>query len=377
MLKSLFQNIKIEVTEIMIRLILFKILWILSAFHSFVKGQTKDSLVIYKEYVDTKIAYQLFELKHGHYIKTDNVNMHYLTWGDSTKQPIVWIHGTNGNAYELYEIADSMVSMGLYVIAIDFYGHGETPIPSKQVSLYHVADDINYLLNALKLKTTIIGGWSRGGSIATAFYDTYPEKVLGIVLEDGGSVAWDTKNHKKSIDSLTNEFTRNYVNYSPSGSYKSEYDLFKRVYKYHSKKPSFHRTIFTIYSALKKDTQDKYTLNPRLANFISEQSAKDLLMVVHRPFAAESLFGASTHLLYPKIIYRNLRIPMLILDPVSADDWFDFEEENRQLKNEHPEWITHIVYPNTGHAVKEEHTSAFLNDLGKFLRKHKLLYKQE
>ncbi|NHQ68944.1 alpha/beta fold hydrolase, partial [Elizabethkingia miricola] len=96
------------------------------------------------------------------------------------------------NAYELYEIVEQLVQLNLHVIAVDYFGHGFTSIPQKDVSIYDVADDIKFLLDKLKIKKAIIGGWSRGGSISTAFYNAYPELVQALILEDGGSVAWDS-----------------------------------------------------------------------------------------------------------------------------------------------------------------------------------------
>src|SRR6185369_12437024 len=90
---------------------------------------------------------------------------------------------------------------GYYILAIDYYGQGLTKIPAKQVSLYHVADDIKFLLDALKIKRAVIGGWSRGGSVSTAFYDAYHSCVMALVLEDGGSAAWNVNAHKMKIDS--------------------------------------------------------------------------------------------------------------------------------------------------------------------------------
>ncbi len=159
----------------------------------------QDSLFFLK----TKAEFAKFEQAHDHYIQTDNVKMHYLTWGKPTGTPIVWAHGTGSNAYEMLGFADSLVKKGCFVISIDYYGHGFTPIPDKEVSLYHVADDIKFLLDHLKIKKAIIGGWSRGGSISTVFYDAYPDRVLGLILEDGGSAAWVCNDHKESIDSFT------------------------------------------------------------------------------------------------------------------------------------------------------------------------------
>jgi alpha-beta hydrolase superfamily lysophospholipase len=85
---------------------------------------------------------QQFEKAHGHFVQTKNTNMHYLTWENASGIPLVWAHGSFTNAYELLPIADSLVKAGYFIIAIDYYGHGQTLIPRHEVSLYDVADDI-------------------------------------------------------------------------------------------------------------------------------------------------------------------------------------------------------------------------------------------
>lgn len=309
-----------------------------------------------------------FEQEHGHWIQTPNVNMHYLTWGKQSGTPLIWSHGTFGNAYEMYGIADNLVEAGYYLIAIDFYGHGLTNIPAKEVSLYHVADDIKFLMDDLKIKKAIIGGFSRGGSITTAFYDSYPDKVKALVLEDGGSVAWDVNGHKKPSEEMANEFINNYRSRSPAPEYDSELEAFTRLYGNNGKKPDFRRIAFTFLNRLKLNGNGKWQMNPGVDDLVCERTAEQLIAAVHRPYAANNMFGASTHLIYPKMIYRNLDVPMLIFDPVSDNDWFDFEKENALLQQSHPDLIVHKIYKNTGHAVKMDRPHEFITDMAAFMK---------
>ena len=59
----------------------------------------------------------------------------------------------------------------------------------------------------------------------------------------------------------------------------------------------------------------------------------------------------------PKIIYRNLHVPLRIIDPTSPDDLFPFEKDNAALQQQHSKFITHKIYPNTGHNVHYETVS--------------------
>lgn len=309
-----------------------------------------------------------FERSHGHWVLTPNVNMHYLTWGKRSGTPLIWSHGTFGNAYEVYGVADSLVAAGYYLIAIDFYGHGLTKIPEKEVTLYHVADDLKFLMDDLKIKKAVIGGFSRGGSIATAFYDSYPEKVIALALEDGGSVAWDVNVHKKPSEEMASEFINNYKNNKPAPEYNTEIEAFTRLYNNNGKKPDFRRIAFTFLNRLKLNRNGKWQMNPDVDDLVCERTAEQLITAIHRPRAANNTFGASTHLVSPKIVYRNLDVPMLIFDPVSEGDSFDFGKENALLQQSHPDLVIHKVYQNTGHAVKMEHPQEFVRDMTEFLK---------
>lgn len=92
----------------------------------------KQEPIDFKSRFDLAVAeYQKFESDHGHYIQTPNVNMHYSTWGNPKDSPLVWVHGSYQNSTEILEIVDRLVAAHIYVIAIDYYGHGLTNIPDK------------------------------------------------------------------------------------------------------------------------------------------------------------------------------------------------------------------------------------------------------
>lgn len=186
-----------------------------------------------------KIEFANFEKTHGHFIETKNVRMHYLTWGSPSAIPFIWSHGSFTNSYELLNIADSLVEAGYYVIAIDYYGHGQTAIPDHEVSLYHVADDIKFLMDKLKIKRSVIGGWSRGGSIATAFYDAYPASVLGLILEDGGSVSTNIYYHKMDSANLIKRIKEIFKERLVDTAYATEFDAYYANYDNNEKGSQF------------------------------------------------------------------------------------------------------------------------------------------
>ena len=325
----------------------------------FCQGQNVEGL-----FETSKIAYLKFEKEHGNFIQTPRVKLHYLSWGDPTHKPLIWVHGSYSNAYEFYSFANSLSKEGYFIIAIDYFGHGLTPIPAKSYTIYDLADDIKFLLDFLKIKKTIIGGWSRGASIATAFYDSYPELVSGIILEDGGSVPWLTKDHQVPVDSLPAIFENIGQGFPQNDAepYESQISAVSNLTDFTDEGRAFFS-----FAAVKQLPSGKWIDNPELAKYMGEESVKDILKLIYEPFGSPHVFSASTVLLNPPIVYRNLNVPVLLLDPISDPDPFPFEKANAKLKEDHLELITHRIYPNTSHGLKFQRPEEFLKDLRSFL----------
>ncbi|RYY06160.1 MAG: alpha/beta hydrolase [Sphingobacteriaceae bacterium] len=328
---------------------------------------TKEKKDISELYQEAKIQFINFEKLHGHFIQTKNVKMHYLTWGNPENIPLIWSHGSLLNAYELYDVADKLAKAGYYIIAIDYYGHGLTPIPNHEVSLYNIADDIKFLMDKLKISKAVIGGFSRGGYISSAFYDAYPNYVLGLVLADGGSVSSNTHYHQMDTSAIKNQFKYldDKTSFPWDSTYTSEFDAYKSLYDQTEKGNQFKTLIL-----IKKNKFGKYGIYEGLNNFFYMNSSQNFSDLIYRPTKAP-LFAASMVMMEPKIIYRNLKVPVLILDPISKNDPFPFEKENQALQKQHSDLIKHVTYPNIEHNIIYAEPEKFTEDLIDFLKQVK------
>ncbi|WP_439490743.1 alpha/beta fold hydrolase [Algoriphagus sp.] len=313
------------------------------------------------KYEQARLEFEKFEQGHGNFIETPNAKVHYLTWGDPEDLPIMWIHGSFTNAYEIKDLADSIVQEGYYLIAIDYYGHGLTPIPAHEVSLYHVADDILEVLNHENIDQAVIGGWSRGGYIASAFYDAYPERVKALILEDGGTVGINT--YYQSLDEmelseLVNELFIDSVAYK---KFESEFEVYQEY------QDSSDRGVqFELLAWISQDKEGFWTIGPGIEELFHMQDPEQFLTNIKYP-SNSPLFARSMAMMEPQFIYRDLNVKLLILDPVSQDDLFPFEKNNQSLRDMHPDLITHNIYDDTGHNIHYEKPERFLRDVLMFL----------
>lgn len=310
------------------------------------------------QFIKDSTSYAAFEKEHGRYIQTPNVKMHYLEWGNPSHPTLVWVHGSYSNGTEITGMIDGFVKNNLHVIAIDYYGHGKTAIPTKEVSLYHVADDIKWLLEAKKIKSTYIAGWSRGGSIATAFYDAYPEMVKGIILIDGGAANWIRKRQLLSDDVINAAFEVNNKDYFPS---------LKALYQanYSDDYPQWNVYNFSFFGK----ENNGWTRNPYLQEWLQDDTIESQKRQFYKP-TTSSLFNQSTILMLPEIIYRNLKTKMLIIDPTRDDagGFFAYTDEYEKIKVLHPKLVTISQYPNATHGVIFQEPAKLQNDIIAFIK---------
>jgi pimeloyl-ACP methyl ester carboxylesterase len=334
-------------------------------YSSYSQDSLNKTINIRLRYDSAKVEFENYEKAHGDFIQTKNTKMHYLKWGNPKDTPLIWIHGSFTNGYELSSIANDIVKEGYYLIAIDYYGHGLTKIPKHEVSLYHVADDIKELLDFKKIKKAVIGGWSRGGIIATAFYDSYPDNVLGLILEDGGSVSTNTYYHKMSEVQLNERVSEIFKGKYSYSKYKSQFEAYKAFYDYNDK-----GTQFSLLAWITMDKDGLWSIGTGVEDLFNMKNETQFLDNILRPTKA-TLFGESLSIIEPKIVYRNLSVPMLILDPVSDTDIMPYENENQELSKQHPELIVYKKYNNTGHNIHYQKPKEFIEDLGEFIKKIK------
>jgi pimeloyl-ACP methyl ester carboxylesterase len=321
--------------------------------------QVENSNAVYKEIYDVSVAeYNAIESELGHYIETDNVVMHYSTFGDSTNTPLIWIPGTGSSSWELLSFRDSLEAMNLYVISVDYYGHGQTQMPKTEKSIYHIADDIHFLLTHLGIEKALVGGWSRGGYIASAFYDDYPKSVLGLMLVDGGSANGLAPRYEMDRDTLRAKYQEAKIPEELLKTYETKYEAFCAYVDTNSMESQSW-----ILDGLKIGLNGEWGYTTDIWPAVANESIESMLSSVESPTLAP-LMASSTYLLEPLVIYRNLSVPMIIIDPVSkGETWQNYTPGNTKLKNLHPELIVHSIYEDTYHAAHFQRPEWFLRDL--------------
>jgi pimeloyl-ACP methyl ester carboxylesterase len=166
-----------------------------------------------------------YERSHGRFVTVNGIRIHYVEWGDAKGIPLVWVHGSGSFAYELRNVVPRLVKAGYRVLSVESRGHGLTRVTDYDFGLNHSADDLIGLLDHLKIRAAVFGGSSMGGFVAAAVYDHYPNRVLGLLMSDGGT--WSPQ---WIYDRQTSEqIRRNLPDPIPPITGATEFEVFQRV----------------------------------------------------------------------------------------------------------------------------------------------------
>lgn len=122
-----------------------------------------------------------------HFIKTNNIDLHYIEYNPEGSPTLVLIHGLTANAHAF----DGLVSHGLCdtlrFISPDLRGRGLSSKPAFRYTLADHAGDILGLLDHLGIEKALLGGHSYGGLLSTYIAANYPDRVERLVILDAAA----------------------------------------------------------------------------------------------------------------------------------------------------------------------------------------------
>lgn len=314
-------------------------------------------------------TYEAIGHEHSHFAEVNGVRMHYLEWGDGKGMPLIWSHGYSSSAFELSQVGQALADAGFHVFSISYRGHGESQVADYNFSLAHIADDIAAFMKQKKLSCAVIGGLSMGGGVTTTFYENYPERAVAIVLEDGGADAVQLRDERvyevmkpmlATIAQQQNPFGKRYAD---------RFLVFRdivRVYLPNWQGEPMPEAVMPIFQSwIRRGEDGLWGMHIDHARLFGEgEAALDPAAGYKLP-----LLHQSWRRVYPLITYRNLSIPMLIIDPTGDDagPYGSFSPEYERLRAQHPALVQHVKYPDTNHAAHPRRPEWFVRDMKRLL----------
>ncbi len=140
--------------------------------------------------------------KVGRYVKTRGLNMYYEIYGQG--EPLLIIHGNGGSINNfLYQIP--YFAKMYKVILADSRAQGKSVDSGDSLSYEMMTDDLNALLDTLRLDSCYVIGWSDGGINGLLLAMRHPDKVKKLAVT--GANLWpDTT----AVDPFVYNWARGY-----------------------------------------------------------------------------------------------------------------------------------------------------------------------
>ena len=118
----------------------------------------------------------------------DGRQLGYLIVGEG--KPVVYFHGTASSRLEVLLLKKLAYASELQIIGIDRPGYGLSSFtPRRNFGAF--ANDVNFLVDHLRIKEFGVLGWSGGGVFALTYAAFFPKRVNRIVVVGSPALPFD------------------------------------------------------------------------------------------------------------------------------------------------------------------------------------------
>jgi len=116
----------------------------------------------------------------GGYAPVNGIKVYYEVYGKGT--PIVLLHGAFYTIDMNWGQLIPELSKTRKVIALEMQGHGHTPYSDRKLSITTLANDVEGVMDYLKIDSADVVGYSMGGSVAYQFAVQSPKRLRKLVI---------------------------------------------------------------------------------------------------------------------------------------------------------------------------------------------------
>jgi pimeloyl-ACP methyl ester carboxylesterase len=318
-------------------------------------AQTIDTARVRAAYSAVTAVRNDYERSHGRFVTVNGIRMHYLEWGEPNGVPLVWAHGSASSGYEIRAVAPRLVQAGYRVLAVDYRGHGLTRVTDYDFGIHHIADDLIGLLDSLRIRAAVFGGASKGGFVAAAVYDHYPNRVLGLLMADGGTWSNQWVFDRQSPD----EIRRSMADPLPRITGASEFDVFLRVVGNIPPGDLPIEWLLDMLMRIGPSENGEWAFLPGYDRMMGSSEAN--AAGITRPTTLPPLQW-SQQAMIPRMVFRRLHVPMMILDPQEERDHLPVTDQNERLAKDHPDLVIHRIYAQSRHNIFQSRPDWFVRD---------------
>ena len=117
-----------------------------------------------------------------------NTKVFIQTHGNSSKEPIVLVHGLGDNASRIWKNTIEKFKNDYYIITFDLPGFGRSEKKNKELTPRTYSLFIDYVTSLYTKKPFYLIGHSMGGAISLKYTSMYPKKVKKLLLIDAAAI---------------------------------------------------------------------------------------------------------------------------------------------------------------------------------------------
>ncbi len=114
------------------------------------------------------------------YAPVNGINVYYEVYGEG--RPLVLLHGAFYTIDMNWGQLIPELSKTRKVIAIEMQGHGHSPFSDRELSIATLANDVEKVMDYLKIDSADVAGYSMGGSVAYQFAVLSPKRLRKLVI---------------------------------------------------------------------------------------------------------------------------------------------------------------------------------------------------
>jgi pimeloyl-ACP methyl ester carboxylesterase len=144
------------------------------------KAPFKSILLIATVFASFKSNAQQIKSSSSGYAPVNGIKVYYEVYGHG--RPIILLHGAFYTIDMNWSQLIPELSKTRKVIAIEMQGHGHTPYSDRKLSITTLANDVEKVMDYLKIDSADVAGYSMGGSVAYQFAVQSPKRLRKLVI---------------------------------------------------------------------------------------------------------------------------------------------------------------------------------------------------
>ncbi len=137
-------------------------------------------LLIASMFIVSSSSGQQIKPSNSGYAPVNGIKVYYEVYGEG--RPIILLHGAFYTIDMNWGELLPELSKTRKVIALELQGHGHTPYSDRKLSITTLANDVEKVMDYLKIDSADVAGYSMGGSVAYQFAVQSPKRLRKLVI---------------------------------------------------------------------------------------------------------------------------------------------------------------------------------------------------